>query len=454
MAQPIPLVTPAVEANFDGLVGPTHNYAGLAQGNLASKRNAAQRSNPREAARQGLAKMRWLADLGLAQGLLPPQERPHLRTLRQLGWSGRDADLLHKVRRDDPALLAAVSSASSMWTANAATVAPSADSADGRVHFTPANLFSQRHRAIEAETSARLLAATFADRAHFAHHAPLAATAELADEGAANHLRLCPEHGAPGAQVFVFGRDGVPAEAPPEEFPARQSRAASEALARLHGLSAARRMYVQQNPAAIHAGAFHNDVMAVANGRLLIHHASAFVETTTLRAFADRALGPEFRPQFIEVSDAALPLADAVECYLFNSQLIDLPGGGMGLVCARECAENPRALALIEGWMEDPRNPIRSVQVFDLRESMRNGGGPACLRLRVVLTADQRAAVNARCWITPERHAELLALVDRHYRDRLLPADLADPVLLDESRTLLDRLTQLLGLGSVYDFQR
>lgn len=444
---------PAEEANFDGLVGPTHNYAGLAAGNLASQRNAEQRSNPREAARQGLAKMRWLSELGLAQGILLPQERPHLPTLRALGWSGRDAELLYRVRREDPLLLATVSSASSMWAANAATVSPSADTADGRVHVTPANLVSHRHRAIEAPISARLLARTFPNSLHFTHHAALEAKPEYADEGAANQLRLAASHGDPGLELFVYGREGAGPEAG-ERVPARQARAASEALGRQHRLRPELSVLVQQSPAAIEAGAFHNDVVAVAQGSMLLFHESAFADTREVRGKVARGLGPEFRPRMIEVREAELPLAEAVECYLFNSQLIDAPGGGLWLICAQECVENARAWRLIEQWIDDPLNPIRGVQAFDLRESMRNGGGPACLRLRVVLTAAERAAVNSRSWVTPERHTELLALIDRYYRDRLDPADLADPALLDESRTVLDRLTQLLGLGSVYDFQR
>ena len=58
------------EANFDGLVGPTHNYAGLSVGNVASLNNAKNTSNPKQAAKQGLAKMKALADLGMVQGVL------------------------------------------------------------------------------------------------------------------------------------------------------------------------------------------------------------------------------------------------------------------------------------------------------------------------------------------------------------------------------------------------
>ncbi|HEX4872821.1 MAG TPA: N-succinylarginine dihydrolase [Nevskiaceae bacterium] len=448
-------LTPAVvEANFDGLVGPTHNYAGLSPGNVASVRNAEQPSNPREAALQGLAKMRALQALGLAQGLLPPQERPHLRALRQLGFGGAsEAETLRRVLRDAPGLLAATSSASSMWTANAATVSPAADSADGRVHFTPANLCSHLHRALEPELTARLLQATFPDPQQFAHHPPLPATPALGDEGAANHTRLCGSYGEPGLELFVYGRgaDGEPA---PQRYPARQTRAACEAVARLHGLDPARTLYAQQNPAAIDAGVFHNDVIAVGNRELLLYHQQAFVDATALRESIRRAWPGSGAPVFVEIRADEVSLDEAVRSYLFNSQLVCPPAGGMQLVVARECAEVPAVWARLQALVADPANPVSGLQVFDLRQSMRNGGGPACLRLRVVLDPAQRAAVHPGSWATPARLDALEAWVRQHYRERLVLADLADPQLLDETRTALDRLTQILALGSVYDFQR
>src|SRR3954469_13600147 len=129
----------AYEVNFDGLVGPTHNYAGLSYGNVASMKHKLSVSNPRQAALEGLEKMKFLASLGVKQAVLPPHERPHLQTLRRLGFSGSDADVLRTAQQRDPTLLAMVSSASTMWTANAATISPSADSEDHRAHFTPAN---------------------------------------------------------------------------------------------------------------------------------------------------------------------------------------------------------------------------------------------------------------------------------------------------------------------------
>ena len=229
----------AREINFDGLVGPTHNYGGLSHGNLASSKNRGRVSNPRAAALQGLGKMRKLLSLGLAQGLLPPQERPFIPALRALGYQGRDGQVLEAAFKDSPALVANVSAASSMWTANAATVSSSSNTSDGRVHITPANLIAMPHRAFEATQSRRTLSAIFKDETHFCVHPLLAANPLFGDEGAANHNRLASSHGAKGLELFVYGRQ-VLAGAHNLKFPARQTLEASQAIARLHGLDPAR----------------------------------------------------------------------------------------------------------------------------------------------------------------------------------------------------------------------
>lgn len=439
----------AVEANFDGLVGPTHNYAGLSFGNVASERNQAAVSNPREAALQGLRKMRALADMGLAQGILPPQERPHIPTLRRLGFFGNDEQVLAQAQYLKPQMLAAVSSASCMWTANAATVSPSADTADGRIHFTPANLCGNLHRSIEPEVTARVLQAVFADYTRFAHHAPLPATPDLGDEGAANHTRFCNEYDEVGLEFFVYGRDAASGQAP-KRFPARQTRLACETVARLHELPENRVVYAQQHPKVVDQGVFHNDVIAVGNRNVLLYHQQAFLNS--------RQVIRELREGFpalvpIQVPTKAVTVSEAVDSYLFNSQLVCPPEGGMIMIVAQECQQSLPVWRYIQQLIADD-NPITDVHVHDLRQSMRNGGGPACLRLRVVLNEPERAAVNPNVWMTPQRHEQMEAWVTHHYRDRLSVDDLADPELLVESRTALDELTQLLGLGSVYDFQR
>lgn len=442
----------ASEVNFDGLVGPTHNYAGLSYGNIAATENALQVSNPREAALQGLAKMRAVRDLGLIQGLLPPHERPHIPTLRRLGFAGSDRAVLEAAWRTDPMLVRNVASASAMWTANAATVSPSADSADGRVHFTPANLVTMFHRSIEAPVTARILKRIFPDGTHFAHHEPLPAAQAFGDEGAANHNRfVAADYGAPGLQLFVHGRRGFDRQGGPSRFPARQTREASEAVARAHQVR--RVLHVQQNPAAIDAGAFHNDVVAVANGPVFFYHEQAFADPDALEAEL-KAAAADIPFHFIRVPAARVSIEDAVGSYLFNSQLLSPPDHeGMVLVLPREAEEcAPVRTYVTELVAQDPH--VRRALYLDVRQSMRNGGGPACLRLRVVLTAAQRAALGARVLLDDALLTELEAWIGRHYRDRLAPDDLGDPALLEESRTALDELTRILDLGSIYDFQR
>jgi succinylarginine dihydrolase len=441
----------AVEANADGLIGSTHSYAGLSPGNLASSLHAGKASNPRAAVRQGLDKMKMLADLGLPQFVLPPQERPDIPFLRSLGFTGSDARVLERAWKDAPSFAAAACSASSMWAANAATVTPSADAADGRVHFTPANLITNLHRSLEHQQTKRALDALFPDPAHFAVHDALPGVSHLADEGAANHVRLCAEHGAPGVNLLVWGREAWEGWDGP--YPARQTHEASQAIARRHGATGA--VFPRQGRAAIAGGTFHNDVVCVGALDTLFFHELAFEDTAgTLDAVRKAAEG-RFEPIFVEVSAADLPLADAISSYLFNSMLIQVPGEDrLTLICPTETRDNPRSHAVAER-IAASNGPIGRVRYVDVRQSMMNGGGPACLRLRVVLTEAELAATNPAMRLTNDLYARLGDWADRWYRETLSPADLADPALLDESRGALDALTGLLSLGGdFYPFQR
>ena len=443
------------EVNFDGLVGPTHNYAGLAHGNVASMRHGGRVANPREAALQGLAKMKALMDAGYVQGVLPPQQRPDLGALRSLGFSGSNRAVLAQAASEAPQLLRAVCSASSMWTANAATVTPSRDALDGRVHFTPANLQSSFHRFLEPETTGRVLAAIFHDEKRFAHHQVLPATPAFADEGAANHTRLCGDHGEAGVHLFVYGRrafGGSSGESQePRRFPARQTLEASQAVARQHGLNEIQTVFAQQHPAAIDAGVFHNDVIAVGNGPVLLYHEMAFLdEQATLDELRAKLTTPLIP---VRIPNEAVSLEDAVASYLFNSQLLSHPDGSMTLVVPGECQEREAVWRTVQDLLLAGHNPIGEVIVKDVKQSMRNGGGPACLRLRIVLSADERAALSGRVLLTDQLHDQLVAWVEYHYRDRLAPDDLADPQLADETLAALDELTRILQIGPVYPFQ-
>lgn len=444
-------MTPALEANADGLIGPTHSYAGLSPGNLASSLNAGEASNPRGAVLQGLDKMKRLADLGLPQFVLPPHERPDVGFLRALGFGGSDRSVLEQAWRAAPSFAAAACSASPMWAANAATVTPSADAADGRVHFTPANLVTNLHRSLEHAQTRRALDALFPDPARFAVHDALPSVAHLADEGAANHVRLCAAHGDPGINLLVWGREAYePWDGP---YPARQTREASEAVVRRHG--AGRPVLARQSRAAIAGGTFHNDVVCVGALDTLFFHDLAFEDTAGTQAAIRRMAAGLFEPIFVEVSSADLPLADAISSYLFNSMLVALPGEDrLTLICPTETRDNPRSHAVAQGLIAS-NGPIGRVEYVDVRQSMRNGGGPACLRLRVVLTEAELAATNPSMRLTDALHARLSDWASRRYRDRLIPRELADPALLEEVRGALDELTTILDLGGgFYPFQR
>jgi succinylarginine dihydrolase len=442
-----------VEANFDGLVGPTHNYAGLSYGNVASKSNANALSNPKQAALQGLDKMKALADMGMIQGVLAPQERPDVYALRRLGFTGNDAQVMQSAYKSAPHIFLACCSASSMWTANAATVSPSADTQDKRIHFTPANLTNKFHRSIEPQVTGNILKAVFNNDEHFAHHTHLPDNDHFGDEGAANHTRLCSDFGEQGVEFFVYGKHAFNDAMPqPKKFPARQTLEASEAVARLHQLDPSKTVFAQQSPDVIDAGVFHNDVIAVGNQNVLFYHQDAFLHTQEMRNDIEKAMsGAQFH--FIEVPRDKVSVQDAIKSYLFNTQLITLPNGKMVIIAPMECQQNTSVKQYLD-YLVSESNPISDVHFFDVKQSMQNGGGPACLRLRVALSAQEQQAINPACLINDVKYTQLQAWVNKHYRDQLHADDLIDVQLLNESRTALDELTQLLGLGSVYPFQQ
>ena len=404
------------EINFDGIVGPSHNYAGLSPGNLAATRNRGETSFPRAAALQGIAKMRANIALGLAQGIFLPHARPDHRWLAELGMRYGDAP---------PHSQAQAFSASPMWAANAATVSPAPDTADGKCHLTVANLVTMPHRSHEWPGTLAQLRMAFTDPA-FTVHGPV--PPPFGDEGAANHMRLAASHDAPGVEVFVYGISGGP-------FPARQHPDASAAVARRHGVRQA--LFVQQSEEAIAAGAFHNDVVAVANGRVLFAHEQAFADKH--RFYDDlRAALPEV--EIVEVPAARVSLADAIRSYLFNAQLVTLPSGEMALVLPGEARETPS----VWNWLEEHvagNGPIRRLELVDVRQSMANGGGPACLRLRVV--ADP-ATVDPRFLVDDARLDRIAAVVEAHWPEAIAFDAIADPALVRQveaaRRTLLEEL--------------
>lgn len=411
------------EINFDGIIGPSHNYAGLSFGNVASMSHAGEVSQPRAAALQGIEKMRANLALGLSQGIFLPHPRPDRRWL---------AELAEDIERAEKPLAAAAMSASAMWAANAATVSPAPDTADGKCHLTVANLRTMPHRSHEWPATLAQLRIAFGS-GDFTVHDPVPPA--FGDEGAANHMRLAPLHGERGVEIFVYGVSGG-------AFPARQHVQASKAIARKHGLDHGRTIFAAQSEEAIAAGAFHNDVVAVANERVLFAHEKAFADKDALVAQC-AALVPGF--EYVEVPDAEVPLADAVQSYLFNAQLVTPPDGQPTLVVPSEARETPSVWRWIEKHVAG-NGPIRRVEVVDVRESMANGGGPACLRLRVV--ADP-ATVDPRFLVDEGKLDRIAELVARSWPEQIHTDELQNPQLIAEVEAARAALLEHLDLAQL-----
>lgn len=412
------------EINLDGIIGPSHNYAGLSLGNIASSSNAGAVSQPRAAALQGVEKMRANLRLGLEQGFFMPLDRPNKTWLAGLSTDMESAE---------PHIRSAAFSASAMWAANAATVSPAPDTADGRCHLSAANLLTMAHRSHEWHGTLAQLKLAFADQQHFAVHPPV--PPPFGDEGAANFMRLCPSHAEAGIEIFVYGKAGGP-------FPARQHIESSKAIARAHRLDPARTLFVQQSEVAIAAGAFHNDVVAVANERVLFTHEQAFEFPDQTYAEIKRLM-PD--AEIVIVPAARVSLADAIQSYLFNAQLVTLPDGGMALILPSEAQANER----VWGWLSEMvkgNGPIRELVPVDVRQSMANGGGPACLRLRVV--ADP-ATVDQRFMADEPKLDAIAGVITAHWPESIAPGHLGDASLIAQVQKARSALLDTCGLSEL-----
>jgi succinylarginine dihydrolase len=425
------------ELQLEGLAGPTHRFSGLGEGNRASIAHRGERSSPRSAALASVLKMRRLLALGMPVALLPPEPRPHFGLLRRLGFAGTEREILESAWRRAPELLEVAASSAFMWAANAATVSPSVDTADGRLHVTPANRLHNLHRSIEAERTERSLRALFGEDPLVHVHPPLPAHPRFADEGAANHTRLVGANGP--VHLFVHGAPGEPA---PRRFPARQAKESFEAIARSHGVERWS-MHARLRPDAIDAGVFHADVAMVGVLGTLVVHERAFERSViaALRALLGEGL--------LVIAERDLSLDEAVRTYLFNALLLPLADGTLRLVLPAEVEASSAARAVAARLVGRGRPPISGVESLEVEESMKNGGGPACLRLRVPLQDEELSLLHPGLVLDERKLDALEAWISRHYRDRLDARDLADVTLVEEGRAALAELHRILGLAHV-----
>lgn len=431
----------SVEVQIDRLVGPTHHFGGLGVGNVASRDHAGQLSNPRAAALQGLDKMALVSRLGVPQFILPPQRRPRLDWLRRCGLTGSDCDVLRRAHEEAPQLLSAATSCSAMWTANAATVAPSSDTRDGSLNLTIANLDASLHRWIEPEDTLSELRLCVPNEAKV--HPEVPGGTMMRDEGAANHMRLSAAVTGSGLHVFVFG-DGHPT---PKQYFARQTRAACLAVARLNQLPLEGVILLKQNSNAIDAGAFHNDVVALSHRDLVVCHEAAYHNSEeSLSALGDRFESLFRKPlRIVVVGSQQLTLADSIRTYLFNSQVIDSPHEDAPpiMICPKEVREHPQANELVEGW-RDREAMFSEVRSVELRQSMAGGGGPACLRLRVPVPADQIEAFNPAMKWTEKLDREIREVIERDYPTSITLNDLSRIDLVRELEAAGERVRAML----------
>jgi len=440
--------TEIFDVNFDGLVGPTHHYGGLGVGNLASQTHRYNVAQPRATAIQGIEKMRRCVGLGVRQAILPPQRRPSLTMLRRMGFRGTVNEILDQAYQTDRHLLSAVWSASSMWAANAATVSASSSCVDGRVHFTIANLSSSLHRSIEPAQTLRLFRTIFADDG-FVVHRPLPSGVPMRDEGAANHMRLTDSTGTRGVDIFVYGSFEKNAVNGHRFFP-RQGLEASHAIAKMHGLDPHKTFFLRQHPEAIDAGAFHNDVVGTSHKQVWLHHEKAYIDAAEIIATIENRFYEVTGEQLIryEIPEATLSLSDAIKCYLFNGQLLSRDhDSSMTLLCPEQVNETPSAMQAVASILNHG-GPITKCEFVELRESMNNGGGPACLRLRVPMSSSQWHCVPTSVKWSEAVADRLCDVIERYYPETLTIDELHDVEFIKVVQTATEAIERVLGLTS------
>ncbi len=423
-----------VELQMDTIVGMTHHYGGHAIGNNASIINKGIKSNPMQAALQGLDKMKRVFELGVPQLILPPQQRPHIPTLRSLGFRGDLQKCLNKLFQLRPHLFNKLCSSAFIWTANAATVIPSVDTKNKKVHIRVANLASHFHRSLEADERFDIFNVIFNNDKYFEVSKPLPSS-EFTDEGAANHTRL-----EAGQHIFVHGYQDIE-ECINNNLPRRQSKLSQELISYQTLNNTEHALFLKQSDEALKLGVFHNDVIATGIDRFYLCHENSYsgglADLEKLSTWYSKNTGHSLELHVIPNKE--LGIRELVETYLFNSQWIKDMDGNIHIIAPIQCLTNPRVNRVIERWLES--HPNWFIEYIDLNQSMKNGGGPACLRCRLPLTIEELNSIHPGVLYTSKKARAIEKIVHEYYPEQFEMTD----VLSSEFREKLNEANRLIN---------
>ncbi|SEI00219.1 succinylarginine dihydrolase [Rheinheimera pacifica] len=424
-----------LQLNISELPGPTFMYSGLSKDNVASVQNKHLVANPLKFAQLSLQRMRLLLDEGVPQVIFPPHRRPDMQALEVCGFTGDMSHMISSADKFSNGYLESLLAASSVWTANAATVTPSADSEDGKVHITTANLNSHYHRSIEASQTHAKLARLFSDDKFFCLHQALPGHSRFSDEGAANHMRFHVEAENRGLNVFVYSNDPDN----PEFVQGRQTLWASKAICQLHALPDSKVLLQKQSKEAISRGIFHNDIISMNSHDLLVFHQQAYEDHESL---IEKLMAQGIC--CVEIKAEEFSLEHALKTYFFNSEFISGKDGGLVLVMSKSCQHDAKVQVQLDRIQTAYSKEIKTMYV-DLDDSLRNGGGPACLRLRVQLNQEQFSAIPSQFLLTQNKLEALQEVVTRFYRESLSYEDVLTEIFQRNLQPVYTKLEQILG---------
>ena len=365
---------------IDTIPGPTNHFGGHAVGNIASMNSKNNILNPQKAALEWLEKVKKVAMIGGNQFVLPPQRRP----------------LTHKKKT----LTQSDISSSFIWMANAGLFIPRIDTQLENNQFIPANMKQSEHRNIEHPFHQYWLKKILKySKCNF--HKIL----DINDEGSANSIRLWHKKNQCGVNIFVYGK-------PNARYPIRQSKSSCEKIINI--TKPRHYILLEQTKEAIDAGVFHNDVIAFGFKNTIICHEKAFSnqkqELKKLKKIFTNSLNAPLN--IVEIANNSLSLNAAVKTYLFNSQVIEI-NNKFELICPIEVKENPNSYKITEKWVTN--GLFNKVHFVNIKSSLKNGGGPACLRLCLYLNDNEVKKIPTKFKLDKTKYKKISKIILEHY---------------------------------------